>query len=106
MLTLHRREEGATIDQVMGRASLTVRGLFAGLKKKGIDVRAKEKAKQASPGKEGAKGSYSVSHALATAMTTRGLASRLLWRGAGSLARRRWRLGWIRLPGGRTRWRG
>jgi hypothetical protein len=65
VLTLLRRAEGATIAQVMdatGWASHTVRGFFAGLKKKGIDVQVKERVKQATAGTQGAKGSYSVYH--------------------------------------------
>jgi hypothetical protein len=38
-----------------------VRGFFAGLKKRrGIAVEAAERVRQVSPGKEGAKGSYTV----------------------------------------------
>ena len=65
MLNLLRREEGATIAQVMeatGWASHTVRGFFAGLKKEGIDVQAKERVKQTEPGMQGAKGSYTIYH--------------------------------------------
>ncbi|MDB5377731.1 MAG: hypothetical protein JWR00_2177 [Rubritepida sp.] len=63
VLTLLRREEGATIAQVMeatGWAQHTVRGFFAGLKKKGHTVEVLERVKQVSAGKQGAKGSYSI----------------------------------------------
>jgi hypothetical protein len=63
VLTLLRREDGATIAQVMeatGWAQHTVRGFFAGLKKKGHTVEVLERVKQVSAGKQGAKGSYSV----------------------------------------------
>ncbi len=38
----------------------TVRGFFAGLKKKGITVDVLERVRQVGPGKQGAKGSYTV----------------------------------------------
>ena len=63
VLTLLRRPEGATVAQVAeatGWAQHTVRGFFAGLKKKGIDVTVLERVRQVGPNKEGAKGSYSV----------------------------------------------
>jgi hypothetical protein len=63
VLTLLRRDEGATIAQVMettGWAQHTVRGFFAGLKKKGHTVEVLERVKQVSAGKQGAKGSYSI----------------------------------------------
>jgi hypothetical protein len=63
VLTLLRRGEGATIAQVMettGWAQHTVRGFFAGLKKKGHTVEVLERVKQVSAGKQGAKGSYSI----------------------------------------------
>ena len=63
VLTLLRRSEGATVAQVAeatGWANHTVRGFFAGLKKKGISVTVLERVRQVGPGKEGAKGSYSV----------------------------------------------
>ncbi|TCI00760.1 DUF3489 domain-containing protein [Roseococcus sp. SYP-B2431] len=63
VLTLLRREEGATIAQVMeatGWAQHTVRGFFAGLKKKGVAIEVLERVKQVSSGKQGAKGSYSI----------------------------------------------
>jgi hypothetical protein len=61
-----RRPEGATVAQVAeatGWANHTVRGFFAGLKKRGIEVSVLERVRQAAPGKEGAKGSYTVYHA-------------------------------------------
>jgi hypothetical protein len=63
VLTLLRREEGATIAQVMettGWQQHTVRGFLAGLKKKGFAVEVLDRVKQVSSGKQGAKGSYSV----------------------------------------------
>ena len=63
VLTLLRRDEGATIAQVMeatGWAQHTVRGFFAGLKKKGHTVEVLERVRQVGPNKQGAKGSYSV----------------------------------------------
>lgn len=59
-----RRPEGATVAQiaeVTGWQAHTVRGFFAGLKKRqGIAVEAAERVRQVGPGKEGTKGSYSV----------------------------------------------
>ena len=63
MLTLLRRPEGATIAHVMettGWAQHTVRGFFAGLKKKGHTVDVLDRVRQNGPGNAGAKGSYSV----------------------------------------------
>jgi hypothetical protein len=63
VLSLLRREEGATIAQVMeatGWAPHTVRGFLAGLKRKGLPVDVLERVRQVSPGQQGAKGSYSV----------------------------------------------
>ena len=63
MLALLRRPEGATIAQVQeatGWAPHTVRGFLAGLKKKGHAVTVLDRVRQVGPGKEGAKGSYSV----------------------------------------------
>lgn len=65
MLALLRRPEGATVAQVAdatGWATHTVRGFFAGLKKAGIPVDVLERVRQVGPGKEGAKGSYTVYH--------------------------------------------
>ncbi|MFC7478068.1 DUF3489 domain-containing protein [Dankookia sp. GCM10030260] len=63
VLGMLRRTEGATVAQVAdatGWANHTVRGFFAGLKKRGIDVSVLERVRQVGPGKEGAKGSYTV----------------------------------------------
>jgi hypothetical protein len=64
VLALLRREEGATIAQIVeatGWQQHTVRGFFAGLKKRqGISVIAAERIRQVGPNKEGAKGSYSI----------------------------------------------
>ncbi len=63
VLTLLRREEGATITQVMeatGWAPHTVRGFLAGLKRKGHRVEVLERVRQVGSGQQGAKGSYSV----------------------------------------------
>jgi hypothetical protein len=64
VLALLRREEGATIAQIIeatGWQQHTVRGFFAGLKKRqGISVVAAERIRQVGPNKEGARGSYSV----------------------------------------------
>ena len=63
VITLLRRDEGATIAQVIeatGWQQHTVRGFLAGLKKKGIKVEILEKVRMVGPNKEGAKGSYSV----------------------------------------------
>ena len=70
VLTMLRRTEGATVAQVTevtGWASHTVRGFFAGLKKKGINVEVLERVRQVGPNKEGAKGSFSIYH-VATAV--------------------------------------
>ena len=63
VLTLLRRPEGATVAQiaeVTGWASHTVRGFFAGLKKKGHAVEVLERVRQVGPNKEGAKGSFTI----------------------------------------------
>ena len=60
VLTMLRRAEGATVAQIAeatGWAHHTVRGFFAGLKKKGIVVTVLERVRQVGPNKEGAKGS-------------------------------------------------
>jgi hypothetical protein len=66
VLAMLRREEGATIAQICeatGWQSHTVRGFFAGLKKRqGIEVQVLERVRMVGPNKEGAKGSYSVYH--------------------------------------------
>jgi Protein of unknown function (DUF3489) len=63
VLAMLRRPEGATIAQIAeatGWAAHTVRGFFAGLKKKGIAVAVLERVRQVGPNKAGAKGSYSI----------------------------------------------
>jgi hypothetical protein len=63
VLALLRRDEGATIVQIIdatGWQSHTVRGFLAGLKRKGISVEVLERIRQVGPNKEGAKGSYSI----------------------------------------------
>jgi len=61
VLALLRREEGATIAQICeatGWQGHTVRGFFAGLKKRqGIEVQVLERVRQVGPNKEGARGS-------------------------------------------------
>ena len=63
VLAMLRRPEGATVAQIAeaaGWAAHTVRGFFAGLKKKGIAVAVLERVRQVGPNKAGAKGSYSI----------------------------------------------
>jgi hypothetical protein len=64
VLAMLRRPEGATVAQIAeatGWAPHTVRGFFAGLKKRqGIVVEAAERVRQVGPGKEGAKGSFTI----------------------------------------------
>jgi hypothetical protein len=63
VLALLRRPEGATVAQIAeatGWANHTVRGFFAGLKKRGIAVTVLERVRQIGPDRQGAKGSYSV----------------------------------------------
>ncbi|MFL1464350.1 DUF3489 domain-containing protein [Roseococcus sp. DSY-14] len=64
VLALLRRAEGATIAQISeatGWQQHTVRGFFAGLKKRqGIEVQVLERVRQVGPNKEGARGSYSI----------------------------------------------
>ncbi len=63
VLALLRREEGATIAQIMdatGWQQHTVRGFLAGLKRSGITVEVLERVRQVGPNKQGAKGSYSI----------------------------------------------
>jgi hypothetical protein len=66
VLALLRREEGATIAQICeatGWQGHTVRGFFAGLKKRqGMEVHVLERVRQVGPNKEGARGSYTVYH--------------------------------------------
>ena len=64
VLAMLRRAEGATIAQICeatGWQQHTVRGFFAGLKKRqGIMVIAAERIRQVGPNKEGARGSYTI----------------------------------------------
>ncbi len=64
VLAMLRRTEGATVAQIAeatGWAQHTVRGFFAGLKKRqGITVEIAERIRQVGPNKQGAKGSYTV----------------------------------------------
>ncbi|MCK8787254.1 DUF3489 domain-containing protein [Roseomonas sp. NAR14] len=66
VLAMLRRPEGTTVAQIAeatGWAPHTVRGFFAGLKKRqGIEVSVLERVRQVGPNKEGAKGSYTVYH--------------------------------------------
>jgi Protein of unknown function (DUF3489) len=50
----------AQIAEAMNWAPHTVRGFFAGLKKKGMNLEVLERVRQVGPNKVGAKGSYSV----------------------------------------------
>jgi hypothetical protein len=68
VLTMLRRDEGATVAQiaeVTGWASHTVRGFLAGLKKKGIQVTTLERVRMVGPNKEGARGSFTIYHVAA-----------------------------------------
>ena len=63
VLALLRRSEGATIGQICEVTAWqphTARSFLATLKKKGIAVTVLERVRQVGPGKEGARGSYSV----------------------------------------------
>ena len=64
VLGLLRRPEGATVGQVAeatGWAPHTVRGFFAGLRKReGIAVAVLERVRRVGPDKQGAKGSYTI----------------------------------------------
>jgi len=64
VLAMLRRPEGAAVAQIAeatGWAQHTVRGFFAGLKKRqGINVEIAERIRQVGPKKQGAKGSYTV----------------------------------------------
>ena len=66
VLAMLRRPEGATVAQIAeatGWAQHTVRGFFAGLKKRqGIEVQVLERVRLVGPNKEGARGSYTVYH--------------------------------------------
>ncbi|HYF07420.1 MAG TPA: DUF3489 domain-containing protein [Acetobacteraceae bacterium] len=63
VLALLRRPEGASgpaIAEATGWAPHTVRGFLAGLPRRGLRVEVIERVRQVGPGKEGAKGSYSI----------------------------------------------
>jgi hypothetical protein len=63
VLAMLRRPEGATIAQIAeatGWVPNTVRGFFAGLKKKGHAVEVRERIRQVGPNKTGAKGSFTI----------------------------------------------
>jgi hypothetical protein len=64
VLALLRRPEGATVAQIAeatGWANHTVRGFFAGVRKRqGITVEVLECVRQVGSNKQGAKGSYTV----------------------------------------------
>jgi hypothetical protein len=63
VLAMLRRPEGASVAQLAdatGWQAHTVRGFFAGLKRRGIEVSVLERVRQVGPNKAGAKGSYTV----------------------------------------------
>jgi hypothetical protein len=64
VLTMLRREDGATIAQIVGATGWqqhTVRGFFAGLKKRqGVAVEVMQRVRQVGPDKQGARGSYGI----------------------------------------------
>jgi hypothetical protein len=63
VLAMLRRPEGATVAQIAdatGWAQHTVRGFFAGLKKKGHAVEVSARIRQVGPNKTGAKGSFTI----------------------------------------------
>jgi len=63
VLAMLCRPDGATVAQIAEAtdwAQNTVRGFFAGLKKKGHAVEVRERIRQVRPNKTGAKGSYTV----------------------------------------------
>ena len=63
VMAMLRRPEGATVAQIAEAtdwAQNTVRGFFAGLKKKSHAVEVMERVKQVGSGRQGGKGSYSV----------------------------------------------
>lgn len=63
VLAMLRRPEGATVAQIAeatGWAQHTVRGFFAGLKKKGHAVAVKSRERMVGPNRTGAKGSFTV----------------------------------------------
>ena len=63
VLAMLRRPEGTTVAQIAeatGWAQHTVRGFFAGLKKKGHAVEVKSRERMVGPNKTGAKGSFTI----------------------------------------------
>jgi hypothetical protein len=63
VLAMLRRPEGATVAQIAeatGWAQHTVRGFFAGLKKKGHAVEVMSRERMVGPNKTGAKGSFTI----------------------------------------------
>ncbi len=63
VLAMLRRPEGTTVAQIAeatGWAQHTVRGFFAGLKKKGYAVEVKSRERMVGPNKTGAKGSFTI----------------------------------------------
>jgi hypothetical protein len=63
VLAMLRRPEGATVVEIADATawnSNTVRGFFAGLKKKGHVVEVRDRIRQVGPNKTGAKGSFTV----------------------------------------------
>jgi len=63
VIAILRRPEGATVAQIAdatGWAQHTVRGFFAGLKKRGHAVEVKSRERMVGPNKTGAKGSFTV----------------------------------------------
>ena len=63
VLAMLRRPEGATVAQVCeatGWGKDTVRGFFAGLKKRGVTVEVAERVRQVGPNRAGSRGSYTV----------------------------------------------
>ncbi len=63
MLALLRRDEGATIAQIIeatGWQPHTVRGFLAGLKRRSITIEVLERVRQVGPNKQGSKGSFSI----------------------------------------------
>ncbi|MDB5243998.1 MAG: hypothetical protein JWP57_4624 [Spirosoma sp.] len=63
VLAMLRRPEGATVAQIAeatGWAQHTVRGFFAGLKKKGHAVEVKSRERMVGPNKTGGKGSFTI----------------------------------------------
>jgi hypothetical protein len=63
VLAMLRQPEGATVAQIAdatGWQAHMVRGFFAGLKKRGIEVSVLERVRQVGPGQAGATGSYTI----------------------------------------------